>query len=155
MAISSTNPADIPVFLERFAAGYDIVSGWRKVRVDNFWMRRIPSRMCNWLMPSVSASTLHGLRHNSSKPYRRENPRAGALYGELTIASFPGAASWYGGIDCRSAHSANINRERGLSHYGISRTIPRLLDLIHNPVSLRYFFAPLHSSETFRATQPV
>ena len=44
------DPADIPIFLEKIAAGYDIVSGWRKVRVDNFWMRRIPSRMANWLI---------------------------------------------------------------------------------------------------------
>ena len=30
MGISSTIPADIPVFLEKIAEGYDIVSGWRK-----------------------------------------------------------------------------------------------------------------------------
>ena len=36
------DPADIPLFLEKIAEGYDIVSGWRKNRVDNFWLRRIP-----------------------------------------------------------------------------------------------------------------
>src|SRR5512134_477104 len=30
------HPEDIPLFLEKIAQGYDIVSGWRKVRVDNF-----------------------------------------------------------------------------------------------------------------------
>src|SRR5213593_4477234 len=48
------DPADIPMFLEKIAAGYDIVSGWRKVRVDNFWMRRIPSRVANWMMARLS-----------------------------------------------------------------------------------------------------
>jgi glycosyltransferase involved in cell wall biosynthesis len=38
------DPADIPMFLEKISEGYDIVSGWRKVRIDNFWLRRFPSR---------------------------------------------------------------------------------------------------------------
>src|SRR5215813_7770741 len=46
------DPADIPLFLEKIAEGYDIVSGWRKNRVDNFWLRRIPSRCANWTMGS-------------------------------------------------------------------------------------------------------
>jgi glycosyltransferase involved in cell wall biosynthesis len=41
------DPADIPMFLEKIAEGYDIVSGWRKNRVDNFWLRRFPSRCAN------------------------------------------------------------------------------------------------------------
>ncbi len=39
------DPADIPIFLEKISEGYDIVSGWRKRRIDNFWLRRFPSRM--------------------------------------------------------------------------------------------------------------
>src|SRR5712672_3015780 len=37
------DPADIPLFLEKISEGYDIVRGWRKNRVDSFWLRRIPS----------------------------------------------------------------------------------------------------------------
>src|SRR5947209_12814217 len=48
------DPADIPIFLEKIAAGYDIVSGWRKVRIDNLWLRRIPSKCANWLMAKLS-----------------------------------------------------------------------------------------------------
>src|SRR5438128_11944826 len=44
------DPDDIPRFLEKLAEGYEIVSGWRKERVDNFWLRRIPSRCANWFM---------------------------------------------------------------------------------------------------------
>src|ERR1022692_2304023 len=65
------DPADIPVFLEKIAAGYDIVSGWRKVRVDNFWMRRIPSRMANWLMAKLSGVDIHDFG-TTFKAYRRE-----------------------------------------------------------------------------------
>src|SRR2546422_10372763 len=41
------DPADIPMFLEKIAAGDDIVSGWRKGCVGQFWMRGIPSRIAN------------------------------------------------------------------------------------------------------------
>src|SRR5664279_1223534 len=34
------DPNDIPLFLEKLAEGYDVVSGWRKERVDNFLLRR-------------------------------------------------------------------------------------------------------------------
>src|ERR1700739_4381863 len=37
------DPADIPIFLEKIAEGYDIVSGWRKRRIDNLWLGSIPS----------------------------------------------------------------------------------------------------------------
>src|SRR5258707_11153180 len=53
------DPADIPIFLEKIAAGYDIVSGWRKVRIDNFWIRRFPSRYANWLMAKFRAVDIH------------------------------------------------------------------------------------------------
>ncbi len=53
------DPADIPHFLEKLAEGYDIVSGWRKQRIDNLWLRRIPSRCANWLMAKLSGVDIH------------------------------------------------------------------------------------------------
>ena len=44
------DPEDIPKFLEMLEQGYDLVSGWRKERVDNFVLRRLPSRIANWAM---------------------------------------------------------------------------------------------------------
>ncbi|MCL2659093.1 MAG: glycosyltransferase family 2 protein, partial [Acidobacteriaceae bacterium] len=37
------SPDEIPAFLEKLEEGYDVVSGWRAQRGDNFLMRRIPS----------------------------------------------------------------------------------------------------------------
>src|SRR5258708_31769800 len=42
-------PEDIPALLEKMDQGYDIASGWRKRRVDNAIMRKIPSRVANWV----------------------------------------------------------------------------------------------------------
>src|ERR1700748_904281 len=44
------DPTEIPAFLEKLEEGYDVVSGWRKERIDNFVMRRFPSRIANLLM---------------------------------------------------------------------------------------------------------
>jgi len=110
------DPADIPLFLEKIAAGYDIVSGWRKVRVDNFWMRRIPSRAANWLMARLSGVDIHDFG-TTFKAYRREILEQVPLYGELH-RFIPALASWYGASICE-VPIRNVNRERGASHYGI------------------------------------
>src|SRR5260221_702121 len=47
------DPDDIPKFLEMLEQGYDLFSGWRKERVDNFVMRRIPSRIANWAVSKL------------------------------------------------------------------------------------------------------
>jgi len=52
-------PEDIPNFLERIEQGYDVVSGWRKHRVDNLLTRRIPSKTANWLVSKISARAKH------------------------------------------------------------------------------------------------
>ncbi len=140
------DPADIPMFLEKIAAGYDIVSGWRKVRVDNFWMRRIPSRMANWLMAKLSGVDIHDFG-TTFKAYRREILEQVPLYGELH-RFIPALASWYGASICE-VPIRNVNRERGISHYGISRTFRVFFDLITIRFLLRYLSRPLHFFGTF------
>lgn len=135
------DPADIPIFLEKIAAGYDIVSGWRKVRIDNFWMRRIPSRIANWLMAKLSGVDIHDFG-TTFKAYRREILEQVPLYGELH-RFIPALASWYGASICE-VPIRNVNRERGISHYGISRTFRVFFDLITIRFLLRYLSRPLH-----------
>src|SRR6266851_5639273 len=65
------DPADIPIFLEKIAGGYDIVSGWRKLRIDNLWLRRSPSLSANWLMAKLSGVDIHDFG-TTFKAYRRE-----------------------------------------------------------------------------------
>src|SRR6266849_3718692 len=88
------DPADIPLFLEKIAEGYDIVSGWLKNRVDNFWLRRFPSRCANWLMAKLSGVDIHDFG-TTFKAYRREILGQVPLYGELH-RFIPALASWHG-----------------------------------------------------------
>ena len=135
------DPADIPLFLEKLAEGYDIVSGWRKVRVDNFWLRRIPSRCANWLMAKLSGVDIHDFG-TTFKAYRRELLDRVTLYGELH-RFIPALASWHGATICEIPIK-NVNRERGVSHYGISRTFRVFFDLLTIRFLLKYLGRPLH-----------
>jgi len=135
------DPADIPVFIEKIAAGYDIVSGWRKHRIDNFWMRRVPSRCANWLMARLSGVDIHDFG-TTFKAYRKEVIKQVSLYGELH-RFIPALASWYGASICE-VPIGNVNREHGTSHYGISRSVRVFFDLITIRFLLSYLGRPLH-----------
>jgi glycosyltransferase involved in cell wall biosynthesis len=143
------DPADIPIFLEKIAEGYDIVSGWRKRRIDNLWLRRIPSRCANWLMGQVSGVSIHDFG-TTFKAYRRDILTEVPLYGELH-RFIPALASALGASICE-VPIRNVNRERGVSHYGISRTFRVFFDLITIRFLLRYLSRPLHLFGTLGVT---
>jgi len=143
------DPNDIPTFIEKIGEGYDIVSGWRKERIDNFVLRRIPSRCANWLMAKLSGVDIHDFG-TTFKAYRREIINQVPLYGELH-RFIPALASWYGASICEIP-IRNVNRERGNSHYGISRTLRVFFDLITIRFLLRYLSRPLHFFGAFGAT---
>jgi glycosyltransferase involved in cell wall biosynthesis len=135
------DPNDIPAFIEKLDEGYDVVSGWRKERIDNFIMRRIPSRCANWLMAKLSGVDIHDFG-TTFKAYRREVIHNIPLYGEMH-RFIPALASWYGASICEIP-IRNINRESGKSHYGIGRTFRVFFDLLTIRFLLRYMSRPLH-----------
>ena len=135
------DPADIPQFIAKLEEGYDIVSGWRKVRIDNLWLRRIPSRCANWLMARLSGVDIHDFG-TTFKAYRRETLNSVPLYGELH-RFIPALAAWHGATICEIPIK-NVNRERGISHYGLGRTFRVFFDLLTIRFLLRYLSRPLH-----------
>src|SRR3954452_3405590 len=142
------DPNEIPNFLEKPEEGYDVVSGWRKERIDNFVLRRFPSRCANWLMAKLSGVDIHDFG-TTFKAYRREVIQNIPLYGELH-RFIPALASWHGATICEIPIK-NVNRERGVSHYGIGRTFRVFFDLITIRFLLRYLSRPLHFFGTFGA----
>ena len=66
----------------KVAEGYDIVSGWRSHRIDNFLLRKIPSRCANWLMAKLSGVDIHDFG-TTFKSYRGDLLRELPLYGEM------------------------------------------------------------------------
>ena len=135
------DPNDIPFFLEKLAEGYDVVSGWRKERVDNFVLRRLPSRCANWMMAKLSGVEIHDFG-TTFKAYRREVIQSIPLYGEMH-RFIPALASRYGASICEIPIH-NVNRQRGLSHYGLSRTFGVFFDLLTIRFLLKYMSRPMH-----------
>jgi glycosyltransferase involved in cell wall biosynthesis len=134
-------PEDIPALLAKIDEGYDIASGWRKNRVDNAIMRKIPSRIANWLMAKASGIDLRDFG-TTFKAYRAEVLRDVNLYGELH-RFIPALASFYG-ARVAEVPIRNIPRASGDSHYGIGRTFRVLFDILTIKFLLKYFTRPMH-----------
>ena len=64
------DPAEIPNFLARMADGFDVVSGWKKVRHDP-WHKVFPSRVFNWMVRRSTGIKLHDV-NCGFKAYRRK-----------------------------------------------------------------------------------
>jgi glycosyltransferase involved in cell wall biosynthesis len=134
-------PGDIPTFIEKLNEGYDVVSGWRQSRPENLILRRIPSRVANWLMARLSGVAIHDFG-TTFKAYRRDVLSQVALYGELH-RFIPALASAQGASICEIPITCGA-RVAGASHYGISRTVRVFFDLITIRFLLRYLSRPLH-----------
>src|SRR5882672_1027725 len=134
-------PEEIPKLLAKLAEGYDIVSGWRAQRVDNWWTRRLPSKIANWLMAKLSGVSLHDFG-TTFKAYRAPAIKRIRLYGDLH-RFIPALASW-GGARIAEVPIANIARPQNQSHYGLSRTWRVAADLMTVRFLLRYVTRPLH-----------
>jgi glycosyltransferase involved in cell wall biosynthesis len=136
------DPSDVPKMIATLEeTGCDIVSGWRKNRVDNFLLRRLPSRIANWLMSRLSGVNIHDFG-TTFKVYRRDTIKQIKLYGEMH-RFIPALASWNGAVIVE-VPIRNVVRPGGRSHYGISRTIRVLFDLLTIRFLIKYITRPLH-----------
>ena len=134
------DPADIPKLLEELDKGYDIVSGWRKKRFDNFLTRQLPSRIANYIISKFTGVHLHDYGC-SLKAYRSEVIKNIKLYGEMH-RFIPAVASWMG-IQVSEVEVNHSPRVSGKSSYGITRTVRVLLDLITIKFLLGYSTKPI------------
>ena len=134
-------PEDIPALLAKIDEGFDIASGWRKHRVDNAILRRIPSRIANWMMAKASGVALRDFG-TTFKAYRAEVLKDVHLYGELH-RFIPALASFYG-ARIAEVPISNSLRTAGDSHYGLGRTFRVLFDIVTIRFLLRYLTRPMH-----------
>jgi glycosyltransferase involved in cell wall biosynthesis len=134
-------PEDIPSLVAKIDEGYDIASGWRKNRVDNLILRRIPSMIANRLMALLSGVNLRDFG-TTFKAYRRLALEDTDLYGELH-RFIPALASWKG-LSIVEVPIQNIVRPKGKSNYGLSRTFRVLMDLLTVKFMISYITRPLH-----------
>lgn len=135
------DPYEIPLFIEKINEGYDIASGWRVRRGDNFIMRRLPSLIANWLLAKVSGVDLHDFG-TTFKAYRREVLEDVRLYGDMH-RFIPAICARLGAKICE-VPIKNVRRRTGTSNYGIGRTFRVALDIITVRFISEYLTRPLH-----------
>jgi glycosyltransferase involved in cell wall biosynthesis len=134
------DPNDIPALIQKMEEGWDVVSGWRKNRFDRFLTRRLPSMMANRLISYIT-----GLKLNdygcTLKSYRGDVARKIELYGEMH-RFIPALARWTG-ASVTEMVVQHHPRRKGISKYGISRTLKVLLDLFVVKFLMTYSTQPI------------
>ena len=121
------DPADIPKIISKLNEGFDVVSGWRKKRQDKALTRRLPSKIANWLISTITGVKLHDYGC-TLKAYRKEVLVQTKLYGEMH-RFIPALASW-NGAKIAEVIVNHRSRTAGTAKYGLARTWKVLLDLI-------------------------
>ncbi len=134
------DPSDIELLLKKIEEGYDLVSGWRWKRKDNFLTRILPSKIANFLISMITGVKLHDYGC-TLKAYRSEVVKNIRLYGEMH-RFVPAVASLLG-INVAEVKVNHRKRKAGKSKYGIGRTIRVILDLITVKFLISYSTRPL------------
>ena len=120
------DPREIPNFLKEIALGFDVVSGWKRVRFDP-WHKVWPSRIFNWMISWLTGVTLHD--HNCGmKCFRAQVFREVRLYGELH--RFIPVLAQARGFKVAEIPIQHRPRRFGRSKYGVRRFAKGFLDLL-------------------------
>lgn len=135
------DPADIPALLAKLAEGNDLVAGWRFNRHDPFFNRRLPSMIANRLISWTTRVKLHDYGC-TLKAMRKEIAKNLKLYGEMH--RFIPAIAFERGARIAELKVNHRPRLRGQSKYGITRTLPVVLDLLTVKFMISYSTRPSH-----------
>ena len=135
------DPEDIPNLLEKLNEGYDVVSGWRKNRKDALILRKIPSRIANRIICSITKVNLHDTGC-ALKAYRADVIKRINLYGELH--RFLPALARIEGAQIAELVVNHHPRKFGKSKYNITRTFRVIMDLMSLNLFIKYLKKPLY-----------
>ncbi len=121
------DPMDVPKMIALLDQGCDFVSGWRKNRQDGWALRKLPSKIANWIIRRVTGTKVHDLGC-SLKVYRKEITNELKLYGEMHRF----IAVLCENIGARMGEFEVHHRPRvsGESKYNLTRTFKVMLDLL-------------------------
>ena len=135
------DPADIPALLEKLEEGKDLVAGWRFKRRDPFLTRRLPSMIANRLISWTTKVKLHDYGC-TLKAMRKDIAKGLRLYGEMH--RFIPAIAYERGARIAEIKVNHRPRLRGVSKYGVTRTLRVVLDLLTVKFLSSYSTRPAH-----------
>ncbi|BCD67893.1 glycosyltransferase family 2 protein [Nitratiruptor sp. YY09-18] len=136
------DPRDIPLMLEKMQKeGWDVVAGVRANRQDGLVLRKIPSKIANWIIRKSTGVYLQDYGC-TLKLFKKDVAKNLGLYGELH-RFIPVLAKLYGAkmTEMNVRHHPRIH---GQSKYGIGRTFKVISDLLLMLFFQKYGTKPMH-----------
>ncbi len=120
------DPAEIPTLVAKLEEGWDVVSGWKQDRKDNF-IKNNTSKIFNWFTSRMCGLKLHDF-NCGLKAYRREVTGRVKLYGEMH--RYVPALAYLDGFRVTEQPVRHFVRKYGQTKYGMARFINGFLDLL-------------------------
>ncbi len=136
------DPLDIPIMMKKLEdEGWDVVAGVRAKRQDGMFLRKIPSKIANWIIRKSTGVYLSDYGC-TLKVFKKDVAKNLNLYGELH-RFIPVLAEMYGAkmTQMPVRHHARIH---GVSKYGIGRTFKVISDLLLMLFFQKYGTKPMH-----------
>jgi glycosyltransferase involved in cell wall biosynthesis len=137
------SPDEIPDLTKMIKeGGYDLVSGWKKVRHDNTFTKNIPSKFFNTVTRKVSHIKLHDF-NCGLKAYRRKVVKSIEVYGEMH-RYIPVLAKWAGFRKIGEKIVEHRPRKYGVTKFGWERFVNGFLDLLSITFVGKFSKKPMH-----------
>jgi glycosyltransferase involved in cell wall biosynthesis len=137
------SPEEIPELRKMIAVdGYDMVSGWKKVRYDNKLTKNIPSKFFNAVTRRMSRIQLHDF-NCGLKSYRKKLVKSIEVYGEMH-RYIPVLAKWAGFRKIGEKVVEHRPRKYGVSKFGWERFVNGFLDLLSITFVGKFSKRPMH-----------
>jgi len=137
------SPEEIPELYKMITEeGYDLVSGWKKVRYDSTFAKNIPSKFFNWTTRRISKIHLHDF-NCGLKAYKKEVIKAIEVYGEMH-RYIPVIAKWAGFTKIGEKVVLHQKRKYGVTKFGWNRFVNGFLDLLSITFISRFGKKPMH-----------
>jgi glycosyltransferase involved in cell wall biosynthesis len=122
------SPDEIPALYQMIINdGYDMVSGWKKIRYDNTFTKNIPSKLFNAVARKSSGIKLHDF-NCGLKAYKRKVVKCIEVFGEMH-RYIPVLAKWSGFRKIGEKIVEHRPRKYGTTKFGWDRFINGFLDL--------------------------
>jgi glycosyltransferase involved in cell wall biosynthesis len=137
------SPDEIPdLYRMIMGEGFDLVSGWKKVRHDNAITKNLPSKLYNAVNRRMSGLKLHDM-NCGLKAYRRKVVKSIEVYGEMH-RYIPILAKWAGFRKIGEKVVVHRPRKYGVSKFGWERFVNGFLDLLSIQFISRFGKKPMH-----------
>ncbi len=137
------SPDEIPELYRMITEdGYDLVSGWKKVRYDSKIAKNIPSKFFNWTTRRMSGIQLHDF-NCGLKAYKKDVVKSIEVYSEMH-RYIPVIAKWAGFSNIGEKVVIHQKRKHGVSKFGWNRFINGYLDLLTVSFMSKFGKKPMH-----------